>query len=155
MVDSERVAIFNCVKQLKENVLDERVITEIAAAVQDLRKEIVVGSVIHDDVGKIEGFDNTVKSDDSRMPRSKLVQCDFANMDLPRARILNWRSYQALHRVGLWCHRSRPSFDCAIDYTVTTDTQNLHKLEGALIDECSDRRMHWRKLKVALGRHDD
>lgn len=136
-------------------MLDESVITKITTTVENLGKKIMVWSVIHDYVGEIMALHYTVKGDDSWVPRSELVKCDFTDVDLPRARVLNRGSNQTLDCIRLRRHRSRPSVDCAIDYTVTTDTQDLHELEGAPVNKCPDRRMNWRELEVALGRHDD
>lgn len=50
MIYAERMTIFNCVEQLQKYVLDQRIIPDIATVIQDLREEIIIRRIIHDDV---------------------------------------------------------------------------------------------------------
>jgi len=67
MIDTESMAIFNCIEQLEKDVLDEPVVPKIAAAMQDLGKQIVVRCIVHDDVSVVELFNDTMKGDHARM----------------------------------------------------------------------------------------
>lgn len=51
MINIERVAVLDCIKQLKKDLPDQIVLTEISAVMKDLRKEITVATVVHDDPG--------------------------------------------------------------------------------------------------------
>ena len=87
MINTERVAIFNGVKQLHKNVFDELVVTEIPTVVQDLSKQIAIRSIVHDDEGVVEGFNDTVESDNVGVSTSNLMEGYFTNMNLPLARL--------------------------------------------------------------------
>lgn len=60
VIDTERVAVLHCVDELQEDVLDKHVVSKIAAAMEDLREQIVVRSVVHDDVSVVALIYNTV-----------------------------------------------------------------------------------------------
>jgi hypothetical protein len=86
--NTERVAVFHCVEQLEEDVLDESVVPEIATTMQDLGEEIVVRCIVHDDVGVVALFDDTMEGDHARVGRGELVKCYFTDVDLSLARSL-------------------------------------------------------------------
>ena len=82
MKNTERVAVFNCIEQLEENVLDEDVVPKIATTMQDLGEEIVVRCIVHDDVGVVALVDDAMEGDHARVGRGELVECYFADVDL-------------------------------------------------------------------------
>lgn len=63
MIYPQRMAIFDGIKKLEENVFDQVILTKVAAMVQDLREEISVGSVVHDEVGVVVLLHNPVEGD--------------------------------------------------------------------------------------------
>ena len=63
MIYSERMAIFDGIKKLEEYMLNEMILSKVAAVVQDLREEISVGSVVHDEVGVVALLHNSVEGD--------------------------------------------------------------------------------------------
>jgi len=65
VVDTEIMTILNCIEQLEEDVPDQCVIPEIAAAMQYLREQVVIWCVVHDDVGAVVFLDNTMEGDDT------------------------------------------------------------------------------------------
>lgn len=123
MVDPERVAAFDGVEKLKKDVLNEIIITEISAAMQNLSEQVAVASVIHDNKRVLVVLDDTMEGHNVRVRRGQLMKSNFANVELPLAGILHLRVHQALNGVGLRAGGAR--IDCAIDDSVTSDTQNL------------------------------
>jgi hypothetical protein len=57
------MTIFDGIKKLEENVLDEVIVPKVAAVVQYLGEEIAVRSVVHDDVGVAVLLYNPVEGD--------------------------------------------------------------------------------------------
>ena len=82
VIDTERMAIFHRLKQLEEDILDECVVPKIAAAMQDLSEQIMVGSEVHNDVGEVAFLHHAVKGDHAWMRRCELMQGYFSNVDL-------------------------------------------------------------------------
>ncbi|GLB42074.1 hypothetical protein LshimejAT787_1100890 [Lyophyllum shimeji] len=78
----------------------QRVVSEIAAVVQYLREEVLVGSVIHDDVGIVRVLDDAMKSDYARMCGGKLVKSNFADMELSPNWWLFLGTEEAFHGMG-------------------------------------------------------
>lgn len=85
VVDVERVAVLNCVEQLKEHILDELVIAEVSAIMENLSEEIAVRAVVHDNPSEMRVFDNAIKGHNAGMCRSELVKGDLADVQLPLA----------------------------------------------------------------------
>lgn len=80
VINIQGVAIFNRIEQLKENLLDEGVIAEIAPLVQNLSEKVAVGTVVHDDESVLVVLDYPMKSDNVGVTRCKLVEGDLANV---------------------------------------------------------------------------
>lgn len=99
MINTQSMAIVNCVEQLKENILYEGVVSKVATAMENLRKQIVVRCVIHDDISVVKVLHNAVECDNARMSGCDLMQSDLADMNLSLARSLVSRSNQALYSV--------------------------------------------------------
>ena len=77
MINTQSMAIVSCVQQLKENILDETVISKIATAMENVCEQILVWCVVHDDVhvGLVEVLHDTVEGDNAQVSR-----CDLADM---------------------------------------------------------------------------
>ena len=80
MIDTDTMAILNCVKQLKENVFDEVVIAEIPAIVKDLGKEIAITAILQDDEGVIVVLDDPQELDNVRVAGHELMESDLAHV---------------------------------------------------------------------------
>ena len=61
------MAIFDGVEELQKYVLNEVVLAQITAAVQILREEVTVGSIVHDEVNVVLLLDHTMEGDDVRV----------------------------------------------------------------------------------------
>ncbi len=61
-------------------MFDDDIVAEISSIIQDLREKIVVGRIIHDDVGIVVILDDFVKGNDSLVTRRDLVKSDLANV---------------------------------------------------------------------------
>lgn len=64
MVDAEGMAVFDGIEELQEYMLDEAVLAEIAAAVEDLGEEIAVGGIVHDEINVVVFLDYSMEGDD-------------------------------------------------------------------------------------------
>ena len=114
------MAVFNCIEQLEENVLDEGIVPKIATTMQDLGEEIVVRCIVHDNVGVVALVNDVMESDHARVGRGKPVKHYFTDVDLS----LTWRlicqchhyalhTYEMARRVCFWngqCKRTLPEW---------------------------------------------
>jgi hypothetical protein len=67
VINTETMTILNCIEQLKEYVLNQSVVPEIAAAMQYLREQVVVRCVVHDNIGAVVVLNDTMQSNDARV----------------------------------------------------------------------------------------
>ena len=58
------MAILNCIEQLQKHMLDEGIVAQVPALVQNLGEQVVVWGVVHNNIGVIPVFDDTVEGDD-------------------------------------------------------------------------------------------
>lgn len=79
-------------------MFDKVVATEVATVVEDLGEEVVVCSIVHDDVSIIEIFDDTVEGNDVRVSASYLVKRYLPDVNMPLAHGV-LPVYEAFHRV--------------------------------------------------------
>lgn len=121
VIDTERMAVLDCFKELKEYVLDESVFPKVPTTVQNLREQIMIRCVVQDDVCVAIILDNPVKRNNARVSRRNLVQRNLANVSLPPlGRRLSLRVREALD--GERLREERASLDRSINYAVSTDT---------------------------------
>lgn len=80
MIYAQRMAIFDGIKKLKKYVFNKVILSEVAAVVQDLREEITVGSVVHDEVGVVVLFHDPVEGDYVWVGRRKAMKGDFPHV---------------------------------------------------------------------------
>ena len=85
VIDIERMAIVNCIKQLEENFPDQVVLTEISAVMEDLRKEITIATVVHDDPSVLRVLDDAMQGHNTRVCRGQLMKSNLADVQLPLA----------------------------------------------------------------------
>ena len=85
VINIQRVAIVYCVEQLKENLPNEIIVSEILSVMEDLREKITVWTVVHNDPGVLLILDDAMKSHNTRMCGGQLMEGDFANVQLPLA----------------------------------------------------------------------
>jgi hypothetical protein len=122
VVNTERMAIFHSFEQLEKDILDKSVIPKITTAMQDLSEQIMVRSVVHDDVGEVAFLHHAVKGDHTRMRRCELMQGNLSNVDLA----LTWSLLrnEAFHSIRFRT-RNLTGIDGAIDNAITSDTQDI------------------------------
>ena len=138
MIDTQGMAVFHSIEHLKKDVLDERVVAEIPAVVKNLRKEVVVGGEIHNNISVIEVFHDAMQSYYTGVDGGELVKGDFSDVDLALAGRLVTSCNQAFHGVRLgWI----ANIDCPIDDTVTANTKDLNEFQGVPINESPEGRM--------------
>jgi hypothetical protein len=109
---------------LEEDVPNESIVSKVAAAMEDLREEIVIGSKVHDDVSVAAFLHNAVEGNHARMRRCELVQGDFSYMNLALTWGLMPRRDKALDCIGLWGSRLT-SVNGAINNTIASNTQDI------------------------------
>ena len=73
MIDTQSMAIVNCVEQLKENMM-RSVVSKIATTMENFRKQIVVLCVVHDDAGVVEVLHDAAEGDNARVSGCDPVQ---------------------------------------------------------------------------------
>jgi hypothetical protein len=61
-------------------MFNDDIVAEISSIIQDLREEIVVRRIIHDDVGIVVILDDFVKGNDSLVTRRNLVKGYLPNV---------------------------------------------------------------------------
>lgn len=139
MIDAQRVDILYCVKQLQENMFNKDVVAKISSIIQDLREKVMVGRIIHYNIGIIVILDDFVKGNNPWMARCDLVQRNLANVLMPPTSRLCGRVPQALDCIGtrVW----RPCVNGAVDDTIAPYTEDLDKFKGAAVDERPQRRV--------------
>lgn len=67
-------------------MLDQRIVSKIPTVVQYLCEEIVVGRVIHDDIGIFVVFDDAMESGNAGVRRRYLMQRNLAHVELSTGR---------------------------------------------------------------------
>ena len=82
MINTQRVAVFNCIEQLQEDVLDEFILAKIPALVEDLGEEVTVLAIIHNDVCKIFVLDDTMEGNDIGVSGGEFVETDLTQVQL-------------------------------------------------------------------------
>lgn len=79
------MAILDGVEELKENMFYEVVPPQVTTVVKNLGEEVVVGSVVHNDIGVFVVFNNTMQRNDVRMSAGNLVEGNFSDVELSLA----------------------------------------------------------------------
>lgn len=140
MVDAQRVAVIDGIEELEENVLDEVVAAKITPLLQNLAEQITIRTVIHNNEGAIFLFNDTMQRDDVRVNRCKLVKGDLLHVkaSLPSG-VSCWRVKKAFNGIGWPVEGRRAKVDRAINNPITTMAQDAHELEGAIVDNGTDR----------------
>jgi hypothetical protein len=82
MINTQRVAVFNCVEQLQEDMLDKFILAKVPALVEDLGEEVTVLAIVHNDVCEIFVLDDTMEGNDIRVSGGELVETDLAQVQL-------------------------------------------------------------------------
>jgi hypothetical protein len=139
VVNAEGVAILHCVQQLEEDMLDEDVVPEIAAIMEDLCEQITIAGVVHDDVRVVEVLYDPVEGDDVRMDRCELMEGDFTDVEVALAGGLLLGVGEAFDGIGLGVGGAH--VDGTVYYAVATDAEDLDQLEAIVIDEGAERGM--------------
>ena len=64
MINTQRVAVFNHIEQLQEDVLDEFILANAPALMEDLGEETAILAVVHNDIREIFVLDETMEGND-------------------------------------------------------------------------------------------
>lgn len=94
VIDIQRMAVLDCVKQLQEYFLNKIVIAQITTMVEDLRKQVAVLAIVHNDIGVLWVLDDAVEGNNVGVRGGELVEGDLAHVQLALARSV------ALGRMG-------------------------------------------------------
>lgn len=148
MINTHGVAVLDSINELKEDILDQRIVVEVRSIVQDLSEKVGVGSEIHDDEGvlRIRIRDNAMERDDVWMLRNKGVESGLAHVKLTLTR----GSCGCLRSLGsMWetldsiLMLPTVSGDGTIDDTISAITKNISELEGTIVDESANGGGRW------------
>ena len=85
MINTQRVAVFNCIEQLQEDVLDEVILAKVPALVEDLGEEVTILAIVHNDICEILVLYDAVEGNDVGVSRGKLVGMDLVQVQLASA----------------------------------------------------------------------
>ena len=85
MINTQRVAVFNRIEQLQEDILDEFILTKVPAPVEDLHEEITALVVVHNDIRKIFVLGDTKEGNDAGMSGGQLVEADLTQVQFASA----------------------------------------------------------------------
>jgi hypothetical protein len=152
VVDAERVAVLDCVDKLQEDIFDEVVLSKVPAVMKDLCTQIIVCSIVHDDIGVDSLLDGTINADNARVGGSQLVQGDFADVKSPSTRALMPRGNQTFDSKRF---QGILRVDRTIHNAVAANTKYFNELESSSINESSDRGVDGGNGgERGLGRHD-
>lgn len=67
VINTEAMAILDCVKQLQKYMLDKIVVPQVPTAVQDLAEQVPVAGILHDNVCVVVLLDHSMQGGDTRM----------------------------------------------------------------------------------------
>jgi hypothetical protein len=85
MINTQRVAVVNCIEQLQEDVLDEFILAQVPALVEDLGEEVTILTIVHNDICEIFVLNNTMEGNDIGVGGGELVETDLAQVQLASA----------------------------------------------------------------------
>jgi hypothetical protein len=104
-----------------------------------LAKQITIRAQIHNDEGAVFLFDDTMKRDNIRVDRCKLVKGNLLHMKTSLTPGVSCRRVKkTFDGVGWGIEGSRAKVDRAINNPITTVAQDTDEFEGAIVDESAD-----------------
>lgn len=87
---------------------------------ENLGKQVVIGCVVHNNIGTIEIFDDTMECDDAWVGRSNLVKSNLTYVDLPLSGGLLGLGHEAFDSVGSGALGT--NVHCPIHYAISAHT---------------------------------
>jgi hypothetical protein len=145
------MTVLYCIQQLKEYVLYEIIIPEIATIVEDLREQIAIAGVVHDDVRVGKVLDHAVESNDVWMCRCKLMESNLTNMEVTLTAGLLLGVSETFN--GKRFREGRADVDGTVHDTVSTYSEDLHELKFTVVDQGAEGGVNGGGGR--LGRHWD
>jgi hypothetical protein len=82
VINTQRVAVFNRIEQLQEDVLDEFILAKVPALVEDLGEEVTILAIVHNDICEIFVLNDTMEGNDIWMGGGKFVETNLAQVQL-------------------------------------------------------------------------
>lgn len=67
VINAQRVAVLDGVEELEEDVLDEAIVSEVSSLVKDLREEVAIWAIVHDEVNEGTVLDDSMEGYDVGM----------------------------------------------------------------------------------------
>lgn len=135
MEDTHLVTVLNPFDELKEDVFDSVILSQIPRLVEDLVEEVVGSGVLHDEVGELLILYCSVALNDPGVPSDLQMEIELA--DVSGAATFGFA--HALH-----CVFATPlarDVDAEEDDTVTPVPEDADELDGALVDKRTQRRV--------------
>ena len=138
MINTQRVAVFNRVKQLQEDVLDKFILAKVPALVEDLGEEVTVLAIVHNDVCEIFVLNDTMEGNDIGVSGGELVETDLTQVQLASAgRSRGVGMGEAFH--GVRDGDGGSGVESAVNDTITALTEQFYEFQRTVVDEGAER----------------
>lgn len=138
MLDAKIMTVFNGGYNLEEGVLDEGVLAQVDLLLRDHGEEVTIRAEVEDDENPILFFEDAVERDDTGVGGCKLVQGDFAALELPLARVEVGLG-KTFDGVPCWLLRWGGSVEGEVDHPVGAGSQDGEEFEPASIDTTASK----------------
>lgn len=124
VVDSDRVAIFNSIQDLKESTLSPLVIADEFALLGDVREQVTFWAVLNDDVGAVRSVHDLDQRNNVGVNAGLVVKLNLTLLKLVLTRLeANFvKRLHSIRNVGLDVHGG-------IDHSIGTNSENASELE--------------------------
>lgn len=143
MINMQRMAVFDRVKQLQEYFLNKFVISQITTMVEDLREQVAVLAIVHNDISVLWVLDDAVEGNNIGVRRGELVECDLAQVELALARsVALGRMGKAFDGVGNGL--MRVDVYGSVDDTIAAIAKHFNEFERVIVDESAEWWGRWR-----------
>ena len=138
MINTQRVAVFNRIEQLQEDMLDKFILAKVPALVEDLSEEVTVLAIVHNDVCEIFVLDDTMEGNDIGVSGGEFVEANLTQVQLATT----GRSGGV--GVGETFHGVRDGdggsgVEGTVNDSITALTEQFYELQRTVVDEGAKR----------------
>ena len=133
-------------------MLDEAVLAQITAAVQNLGEEITVGGIVHDEVNVVVLLDHSVEGNDVGVGRCQFMKGNFTDMELTLAGAAMYlRGDETLYSIV--ASKRVVGVDGAVHNAISSYAKDFCEFESVVVDKGTDGRRRGGFRRRLLGRH--
>jgi len=138
VINTQRVAVFNRIEQLQEDVLDEFILAKVPALVEDLGEEITILTIVHNDICEIFVLDDTMERNDVGVSGGELVETDLTQVQLASTgRSRGVGMGETFH--GVRDGDGGSGVEGTVNDTITALTEQFYELQRTIVDEGAKR----------------